>query len=176
MNKQTAAFPLAVACLLAMLLTACTGYYPQAGGAQSRSDNFVATASSSNHFEIITSDLAVRKTHNDAVRQFANDMVSAHKGLGKDMRAAVLNSMVDTAFIKDQLDASQRAQLNRLNASSGRTFDKQYVDIQKSAHSDAVRLFRGYAAHGQSPALRQFAADSLPVIEHHEQMAYNLKY
>jgi putative membrane protein len=51
--------------------------------------------------------------------------------------------------------------------SAGANFDRVWLQQQMMAHQQALALQRGYAANGDTPALRQAAAAAVPVIEGH---------
>lgn len=53
----------------------------------------------------------------------------------------------------------------------GPEFDRQYIGEQVSAHQQAIALFESEAQSGQNPQLKRFAAQSLPMLRHHLQMA-----
>ena len=46
-------------------------------------------------------------------------------------------------------------------------FDQDYVQAQLQAHQDAVALFTAYSRNGDNPALKSFAAKTLPTLKHH---------
>ena len=47
--------------------------------------------------------------------------------------------------------------------------------MQVSAHKDAVSLFERYAKSGDDPKLKDWAGKTLPALQHHLQMAQDLK-
>ena len=51
---------------------------------------------------------------------------------------------------------------------TGTDFDKAYVDIQQSAHSEAVTLFDDYSKNGKDTALQTFATETLPTLQAHK--------
>ena len=47
--------------------------------------------------------------------------------------------------------------------------------MQVDAHKDAVSLFQRYAKGGDNPDLKDWAGKTLPALQHHLEMAQNLK-
>ncbi len=52
------------------------------------------------------------------------------------------------------LDQKHQMMLGELQEASDAEFEKLYVDMQVTAHEEAVALFRSYAADGENEALR----------------------
>ncbi|MDE1153318.1 MAG: DUF4142 domain-containing protein [Micavibrio sp.] len=140
----------------------------------SASENFVSKVAMSDHFEMASSTLALKKSHNAQVRAFARSMIDDHAGSERELRNAVNSSSVDRNFVTDDLSGTYTDKLDMLRGKRGKDFDTAYIMAQRETHSDAVRLFRDYREHGSSKSLRQFAVDSLPTIEAHEQRIYKI--
>ena len=43
-----------------------------------------------------------------------------------------------------------------------------------TAHDQAVALFKTFSTQGQESALREFAAETLPVLQEHQSMVHEL--
>ncbi|HWZ48908.1 MAG TPA: DUF4142 domain-containing protein, partial [Herbaspirillum sp.] len=70
----------------------------------------------------------------------------------------------------------QKTKIAVLSKLDGAAFDQQYASIiGVSAHEDAVKLFRDAAANANDPDVKQFAAQTLPTLQHHLEMAKRLK-
>ncbi len=164
----------ASAVLAAALLSGCvmSHHAPMAGA---NSAHFVHEASVGSNFEIMSSRLALRKSHDSNVRSFAKMMIKDHTGASADLRNAVAQSNVNPAEFSKMLDGEEQAKLNELKGLNGAAFDEAYINDQRAAHSDAVRLFRNYNANGRSESLHRFAASTLPTLEMHERHAYSLQ-
>ncbi len=134
---------------------------------------FVTMASSSNMFEIESSQLALEKAQSDTVKQFAQQMVADHTKAGEDFKAAL--QQANMAAPEPALQPKEQQALEKLQAASGEQFDAEYVAAQARAHDEAVALFRGYASGGDDPALMEFAKQTLPVLEMHQQRVKELQ-
>lgn len=130
-------------------------------------EEFVAMAGSSNRLEIESSQLALDRGVTGDVAEFAQQMVADHTKAGETMKEAVSEAgMTPPAGQPDYVEKHAQM-LEQLSGAEGDAFTQAYVDMQKMAHEEAVALFSAYAENGEQPALKQFAADTLPTLESH---------
>jgi len=100
-------------------------------------------------------------------------MIDDHTKAGQDFKTAVTAAGI--APPKDALDLSHQAiyaKLRLFTTEAG--FDASYISAQLRALEDAVALFRDYSSTGPTPALKEFAATTLPTLEHHLAMVKGL--
>ena len=131
---------------------------------------FVQDAARSDMYEVAAGRLAVAKTGDPAVKSFARRMVEAHTKTTTALKAALPSGVTPPS----ELDKRRQGLLDDLRASKGPEFDKRYINQQVAAHQEALALMRGYAAHGDDPALKAVAAKAVPIVEHHLEMAKQL--
>ncbi|HEY7383954.1 MAG TPA: DUF4142 domain-containing protein [Beijerinckiaceae bacterium] len=136
----------------------------QSGVQATSATEFVNKAAVSNMFEIQSSQLALEKTQQDQVRQFAQRMVKDHTGAGERLKSAAQGQTVPTS-----LDQQHTQMLETLRSASGAGFDRNYVQMQVTAHREAVDLFDKYAQNGDDQQLKQFAGQTLPSLREHLQ-------
>ena len=129
-------------------------------------EGFRAMALQSDAFEIASSQLALQRSRNPAVRSFARQMVQDHS-----MTSQALGVPAGSAVA---LDARHATMLNQLAPLSGRAFDAAYGQMQVMAHQEAVGMFAAYAQGGVDPAMRAFAQQVLPSLQMHLTMAQRL--
>jgi putative membrane protein len=129
---------------------------------------YVARASSIELFLIGASEVALRRSQNARVREFAQIEIPAHKGLSAQLslEGRRLNLLPSAT-----LEARHQAMLNALEQSSD--FDALYRRDQLAVHNEAQALHSRYAANGTSPTLRPLPGVLIPVIQRHLRM---LKY
>jgi putative membrane protein len=125
-------------------------------------------ATVSNAFEIETSQVALQRATNPQVRRFANRMISDHTLATRQMAMVVRRNGMEAP--PPSLDARHAAMLEQLRATPEGNFDAAYMTMQDQAHEEAVALFSGYASNGDDPALRNFAARTLPTLQTHARM------
>jgi putative membrane protein len=132
----------------------------------SKTQDFVTKAAIANMFEIKTSEQAVKTSKNADVLAFAKMMIKDHTAAGKKFETAAAATSGLTPPVA--LDDDHQKTLDDLAAKTGTDFDKAYVDIQQSAHADAVSLFDDYSKNGKDTALQTFATDTLPTLQAHK--------
>jgi putative membrane protein len=135
---------------------------------------FIRMFTSSNEFEIRSSQLAAQSSASDAVKQFARQMIIDHTKAGLDFKAARWWSL-EFAAPEPALQPNEQQALDALEAASGDQFERAYVAAQVEAHGEAVALLRNYANAGDDLALKEFARKTQPVLEMHLEQANALQ-
>jgi putative membrane protein len=134
--------------------------------------DFVKQAAISGIFEIQSSELALHK-HVRPDRTFAHDMIRDHSRIAAQLKHLVRSNHIN-AKMPTKLDDQHQKMLDQLRGETGATFDKDYDQMQKQGHEQAVSLFKSYAQNGDNPALKNWAAKTLPTLEEHLSMADKL--
>jgi putative membrane protein len=135
---------------------------------------FIDKAAVSNKYEIDTSELAKKYGQAADVKTFAQQMITDHQKIGQDFKAALAEANIESPA--DTLDVTHTAKYAKLRLfTTEEGFDTAYVDAQLAAHQDAIATFKDYAANGKTPALKSFAAKTLPTLEHHLQMIQDIR-
>ncbi len=129
-------------------------------------EDFVRKASVANQFEIKTSELALKKSKNDNVEEFARQMITDHRKTGEKLKGVLASAETD-AKPATALDSKHQQLLDKLSRASAEAFDREYVAIQEDAHHEAVSLFSEYSKNGKDEALKNFAAQTLPTLQGH---------
>jgi putative membrane protein len=107
----------------------------------------------------LTSALARPRARTKRVREFAEMILSIHKGASMQLSLAGrrLNLLPSAS-----LSPTHQALLNQLRAAPD--FDSVYRRQQVAVHQDALRIHSNYAALGASPTLRPVAQSLVPVF------------
>jgi len=140
--------------------------------------NFVKEVSISNEFEIESSKLALQKSQNPEVKEFAQEMINEHTRLGNEFKSAVAASTASNGDLEKSatgMDKKHERMLAKLNEAEGNKFDKEYIAAQKDVHKKAERLFSKYSKHGEDEALQTFADKNHEVIQKHLEHIKNIK-
>jgi putative membrane protein len=134
--------------------------------------DFVKTAAVAGMFEIQSSKLALqKKVRGD--HAFAEHMIHDHSIIGAQLKRLVKRDHVQAAMPR-KLDDEHQQMLDKLRKESGADFDKDYDQMQLKGHQEAVALFQSYAQNGDNPALKSWAAKTLPKLQDHLTMAEKL--
>jgi putative membrane protein len=130
---------------------------------------YVRMAASSDMYEIQSSQIALSKAQNPAMRSFAEMMVRDHTNTTQQLMAAAQTSgMPPMAPQMMPMHADMVAKLQA--ASAGASFDRMYAQQQLMAHQQALALHSNYAARGDTPALRTVAGTATPIVRGHLEM------
>ncbi len=146
---------------------------PATAAAQASDTDFVHKASVVDIFAIESSQLALQRTQNPAIRDYAQKIIDEDTKASADLQTAV-NSDKAPAQPDTMLDAPHQADMDALTHTTAGGFDRLYVELQAHVHEDAVALFTDYATNGKAPALQGFAHDALPVLQAHLAQAWTL--
>lgn len=135
--------------------------------------DFVKNAALSDMYEITASKLAVSMAQSADVKKFAANMITAHTATTAGLKAAIAKDGV-----KDKppvaLDPDHQAMITALKGATGPAFDTAYKAQQTTAHTNALALMQSYAASGDQPALKSFAASTAPKVQSHLDMLKTL--
>lgn len=144
----------------------------QTAAAQSNLDpqEFVKEAASGGLFEVQSSQLALKKSNDQAVKDFAQQMINDHEKANDQLKNIAKGENIT---VSDQLLPKHQQLLDRLNNASS-DFDKQYDQIQKQAHEETVTLFQNASRSLSDPQLKSFASQTLPTLQQHLQHANQL--
>jgi putative membrane protein len=144
------------------------------GNAMSKGANpeaFVKTAAADGMTEVGMAKLALKKSSNNDVKQFAQKMQQDHEQADEEL-ASIAKSKGLT--LPKKPDTKSEAMMKMLSAKSGAAFDREYADHMAKDHSKAVALFQA-ASQSSDPELAAFAKKTLPTLQEHKQLADNLK-
>ena len=126
---------------------------------------YVAQAGAADLFEIESSKIALEKSQNKAVRDFAQMMIDQHQKSTADIKAAAQKAGVTVQ--PPALMANQQQILEEIKAADAGNFDSVYVRNQRMAHNAALALHQGYARNGDTPALKETASAVAKVVQEH---------
>jgi putative membrane protein len=134
---------------------------------------FIQKVGNSNQFEIQSSKLALQKSHNDAIRNFAQRMIDDHTKLGDQFRQELKQANMPEPGA--EMGKEQQAGLDRLEKLNGAAFDAAYIRAQRMGHEQLIRFAQEYSKRGTNQPLKQFALHVLPELKEHEKLASELR-
>lgn len=164
----------------ALALAAQTGQAENTKPMQTKSmdkvsaQQFVTKATNANMFEIQSSQLALEKSKNQDIQQFAQMLIDDHTKAGKELKS-VLSDADTNIKAPQKLDQEHAGKLGQLKSAAGTDFDKSYLQMQMDGHEQAVELFQSYSQNGDNPALKSWAGKTLPTLQKHMQKAEAIK-
>jgi putative membrane protein len=126
--------------------------------------DFVDKAAVGGMFEVQTSKIAQDKAHDQSVKDFAAMMIHDHEGANAKLETIAGEQKLK---VPTDLDAAHQSDLEKLqNSTDG--VDQPYVEMQRDAHTDAVKLFESYAKDGDNAPLKAFAEETVPTLKMHQ--------
>jgi putative membrane protein len=132
---------------------------------------FAATAAQDGMVEVALAGLALRKSGDNQLRQFALTMVQDYAQSNGGLDSIV---KCEGLILPTELDAKHDALIKRLNAKSGRAFESAYLKHIASKHSEAMALFESASMSGD-PDVAAFARKGLSMLQEHQLLADNLR-
>ena len=128
---------------------------------------FVKKALQGSMAEVQVAQVALQKSSNEQVKQFAQRMVDDHTKMIEDMKPVAQQLGVK---IPDGPDKKQKAMMAKLQALSGDEFDKAYVQAMVKDHKEDDAEFKTEISSGQSQVVKDAATKGDPLIESHLQV------
>jgi len=159
-------------CLATLALIVSIGVlWAGAAAAQRTDEDFIREATSDGLVEVELGRLASQRAASPAVRQFGDRMVRDHTAANQELLAiASARGMAPAA----RLEPEHQALRDRLATLSGAPFDQQYMSEMVRDHTKAVADFERQSRTATDPALRAFAAKTLPVLQEHLRLAQQI--
>ena len=156
----------AVCCSGAALGQSCT-MSSMGGGSAAQDKTFVMKSAEGSMAEIQMSQLALKKSNNDEVKQYAQKMIDDHTKLISDMKP-----FADQMGVKPptKLNAKHQEEVTRLKSMSGDKFDKEYITAMVGDHHKDLGEFQSEAKTTQNADLKSTVTQGEQVIRQHTEM------
>jgi putative membrane protein len=141
-----------------------------AAGAQtptSADKSFIADATQGSIAEVNYAKLALEKSKDSNVRQFATKMIHDHEMLIQQMKPVAMHLHVK---IPSGPAMGDRAKYEELKLKSGIDFDRAYVEAMVKDHNDDLKKFIDEENSTQIPELKSTVAKGEAVVKEHTEM------
>ena len=116
--------------------------------------------------EIAMAQLAVERTQNPAVKDFANTLITDHRTALDSLRALSTKPDVGREQVAGEVEsAGVLGQLRTMPADS--TFDRAFIDAQIASHERAIDLVKKTRPTVSSSEVQQLVDKTLPILEQH---------
>lgn len=133
---------------------------------------FLLTAASSNLLEIQSGQLAAQQAADADVKKFGQMMVSHHTKATQQLQSVATPLGVT---MPQAMMPVHQAMADRLANKTGKGFDEAYMDMMETAHKMDIAMFEAKSKSAQTPAVKTFAANTLPMLRSHATLANNLE-
>jgi putative membrane protein len=131
---------------------------------------FVKKAALDGMTEVEAGKLALDKSKDPKIREFAERMVKDHTKAGAELESI---AKAKGLAAPKTLDAEHQAMVESLKSKSGQEFDHAYAVHMNMDHSKAIALFES-ATKSADAELAGFAQKTLPTLNEHKQLAQEL--
>src|SRR6185295_16341254 len=141
---------------------------PRVASSGSADIEFVLDAAKGGMAEVELGKLAADRAQNAEVMKFAERMVTDHSKAGDELKSIAQSKGIR---LPEEIEAKDRALVNRLSKLNGAAFDRAYMQAMVSDHVKDVNEFKKEANSGRDPQVKSFASNTLPTLEEHLQQA-----
>ncbi|MGE4062774.1 MAG: DUF4142 domain-containing protein [Rhodospirillaceae bacterium] len=130
---------------------------------------YVEDAARADLFEVKASQLALQRSQDPAIRQFAQHMVSEHTDSTNKLKVELDKAKLGIEPPKT-LDSERQAMLDNLMNVGMEDFNKLYMSMQIAGHREALNLHTEFAQSG-SDSFRSFARSMTTHVKDHLEQA-----
>ena len=135
--------------------------------------SFLKDAAEGGNAEVEASKVALAQSGSADVKTFAQQMVDDHGKAGTELKGLADQKGVK---VSDTPSTVKKAEIKVLSGRKGSSFDQHYADsIGVKAHEDTIKLFQKEVDKGTDPDVKAWAGKTLPALQHHLEMAQQLK-
>jgi putative membrane protein len=132
--------------------------------------DFVREAAKAGMAEIEEGRMALQHAQSPDVQAFAKKMIDDHTQINDKLKAIAQQKSTQ---VPSDTDKSEKQAAQKLEKS--KNFDRDYIKAQVREHEKAVKLFEKEARDGKDNDLKQFAQQTVPILQQHLQMAKDLE-
>ena len=132
---------------------------------------FMTEAARAGIAEVELGRLATQRAASEAVRGFAQRMVTDHGAGNQELTQLALSKGMT---LPQEMGLAHRATMDRLATMSGPAFDQAYMAEMMRAHQQAAALFTRETREGQDAQVRGWAMQKLPSVQEHQRLAYDI--
>jgi putative membrane protein len=120
-------------------------------------------------YDIETSGIAVKKAVNSDVRELATSFEQGHRGLLKNTQDLAKKLTMTPAQLKEApLGQAHSAALRKLNATTGKEFERVYLANELAYHEGAIKILRDTLAPAiKNSDLKAAVMGAVPAFEAH---------
>jgi putative membrane protein len=131
---------------------------------------FVSKAAQDGMTEVELGKVALDKSKDAKVREFAQRMVTDHGKANRELASIAKQKGIEAP---KKLDTEHQDMVKKLSSQSGEAFDVEYSHHMNMDHTKAIELFEA-TTQSSDADLAGFAKKTLPTLKEHKQMASKL--
>jgi predicted outer membrane protein len=105
-------------------------------------NEFLVQAMQDSMAEIQICEMAIEKSQNPDVKQFAQSMIDEHGGMGQELEKLAASKKLE---VPRSIRAEQEMTVDELSALSGRDFEQRWIQYNIDVHERDTKVFQHYA-------------------------------
>ncbi|HTL09649.1 MAG TPA: DUF4142 domain-containing protein [Chitinophagaceae bacterium] len=128
------------------------------------STSFLVKAANGGMAEVALAQLAKEKATDTAVQHFADMMIADHGAANEKIKALAAERNVTLPAAPSDDEQKKATDLGK---KTGKDFDKEYVNTMVKGHEETLDLFKKVSGKTSDGAVKAFADNTIPTLEHH---------
>ena len=144
------------------------------GGSAPSDAQIVGIVLAADSIDIDYAKLAMSKSHNKQVTRFAEQMITDHSSVSKEVTglASKLNVSPEDGETSNSLKTQAQQMMQKLQALNGKEFDKAYIDNEVAYHQAVINATKTVLVpSAQNPELKSALEGAEPLFDGHLQHA-----
>ncbi|MEJ7644528.1 MAG: DUF4142 domain-containing protein [Chryseolinea sp.] len=129
---------------------------------------FAVAAADGGLLEVKLGELAVANGLSPEIKKFGQSMVDDHGKANQELKGLAEQKQIT---IPTTLSDKNQEKYDDLALKKGADFDEAYAEFMVKDHKDDIDAFKKEAEKGNDSELKAWAAEKVPVLEHHLMMA-----
>lgn len=114
--------------------------------------------------EVELGKMALEKSSNPQVKEFATMMVKDHGMANTELMAIAKQKNIT---LPSTVDDEHKKKMDDLSKKTGADFDKAYVDAMVSGHKSTLKLMEDELRDAKDADLKAFATKTAPIVQSH---------
>lgn len=164
---------LTAVCCFSMLSLPALAAQKHATKAPMTDQQFVDFAGQTDMVEANLGQLAEDAAAKQEVKDYGKMLVTDHTGDYQQLQDAAKQAGLN---VPTAIDAKQdKTAIGPLHELKGAAFDHKYITLMIDGHMQAIAVYKKEAADAQSPVLKSYAENALPVLQKHLADAKDVK-
>ena len=133
--------------------------------------SFLKDAHEGGVMEVKMGELAQTHASSQAVKDFAQRMITDHGKMNMDVKNVAMGENVS---VSDDMSMMQKGSYDLLERKNGADFDKAYVERMIKDHEADLKAFQKEVNSGSDAQAKAVAEKAIPIIQEHLRMAQEL--
>jgi putative membrane protein len=125
---------------------------------------FIMEAAMGGLMEVQAGQIAQQNAMNQRVKDFGAMMVTDHSKANDELKSLMSGRGL---VISDSLPADKKKEIDAMNKLKGKAFDQHYVNMMVEDHEKDVAEFKKQSTSAEDAQLRNWVANTLPVLQKH---------